>query len=447
MSPRVGREEAPRLGDELVMSRKERERVVAMRLVAEGRERLRDAAKRLGVSYRQVKRIWGRYRAEGAKGLVHRSRGRVSNRGIGKEEREAALGVYRERLEGFGPTLAAEKLTEWGVVEVDHETMRRWLMGAGLWARARRRGPHRRWRERKRRFGELVQMDGSHHDWFGSGQRACLMNLVDDATTTTLAGLETEETTEGAMRSLWAWIERYGIPQALYCDGKTVYVTDREPTVEEQLAGEVPLTAFGRVCQRLGIEIIRARSPQAKGRVERNHGVYQDRFVKELRVRGITTIEGANGLLQGGFVARLNEKFATAPASNDDAHRPVPEGLDLASVFVFEESRRVANDWTIRYRTRCYQITGPRETMPRPKATVTVQQRLDGSLHMLYRERELTFREVPLEARVKPKACTAAVEHPPQPLHRRVPSATHPWRRPFSRRAPNGPKRPCEATP
>lgn len=420
-----------------MMSLKERERLVGMRLVAEGRERLRDVARRLGVSYRQVKRIWGRYREEGARGLVHRSRGRVSNRGFGKEEREAALGVYRERLEGFGPTLATEKLAEWGVVEVDHETMRRWLMGAGLWARARRRGPHRRWRERKRQFGELVQMDGSHHDWFGSGHRACLMNLVDDATTTTLAGMEAEETTEGAMRSLWAWIKRYGIPRALYCDGKTVYVTDREPTVEEQLAGELPLTAFGRACRRLGIEIIRAHSPQAKGRVERSHGVYQDRLVKELRVRGITAIEGANALLQGGFVARLNAKFATAPASDEDAHRPVPHGLDLARVFVFEESRRVGNDWTIRYAKRYYQITGPNEAMPRPKATVTVQQRLDGSQHILYREHELSFREVPLEARVKPQARAAVVDHPSRPSHRHVPSATHPWRRAFSRRAPS----------
>jgi len=435
------------LGDELVMSRKERERLVEMEVVAQGQEKLREAARRLGMSYRQVKRVWKRYREEGARGLVHVSRGRASNRGFGEQEREAALAVYRERLEGFGPTLASEKLLEWGVVEVDHETMRRWLMKAGLWARVRRRGPHRQWRERKRRFGELVQMDGSHHDWFGTGHQTCLMNLVDDATTTTLAGMEAQETTAGAMRSLWAWIVRYGIPFALYCDGKTVYVTDREATAEEQLAGEVPLTAFGRVCRRLGIEIVRAHSPQAKGRVERSHGVYQDRLVKELRVRGIATIAGSNTLLQGGFVARLNEKFATAPASDEDAHRPVPGGLDLATVFVFEDSRRVANDWTIRYDNRYYQITGPKETMPRPKATVTVQRRLDGSLHILYRQREVTFREVPLEARVAPKTRAAALDDPSEPSRSSVPSATHPWRRAFSRNAPRWPNKTRPTTP
>ncbi len=435
------------MGDVVAMSRRERARLVEMELVAGGVQRLVEAAKRLGVSYRQVKRIWGRYKETGAAGLVHRSRGRRSNRARGEAVREVCISVYRERLVGFGPTLAAEKLSEWGVAEVDHETLRRWLTGAGLWARVRRRGEHRSWRERKRRFGELVQMDGSHHDWFGTGSHACLMNLVDDATTTTLGRMEAEETTEGAMRSLWAWITEYGVPVALYCDRKTVYVTDREATAEEQLAGEVPMTAFGRACHRLGIEIIQAHSPQAKGRVERSHGVYQDRLVKELRLQGVETIVGANELLEGGFVARLNEKFAQPPASDEDAHRPVPPGLDLASVFVFEDTRRVANDWTIRHENRYYQITGPKQVLPRPKARVTVQRRLDGSLHVLYRERELTFREVPLAARVKPRAQAGTTAHPPRPARSSSPAATHPWRRPFSRNAPRGTARTPAATP
>jgi hypothetical protein len=260
------------------------------------------------------------------------------------------------------------------------------------------------------------------------------MNFVDDATTTTLARMEAEETTEGAMRSLWGWIERYGVPLALYCDGKTVYVTGREPTVAEQLVGEPPLTAFGKACRRLGIEIVRAYSPQAKGRVERSHGVYQDRLVKELRLRGITTIEGANALLDGGFVARLNERFATTPAVAEDAHRPVPPGLDLATVFVFEESRCVANDWTVRYSNRYFQITGPQQGMPRPKARVTMQRRLDGSLHILYRGRELCFREVPPIARVKPTRPVPMAQTAPTRAPQR-PRPDHPWYRPFSPRA------------
>jgi hypothetical protein len=223
----------------------------------------------------------------------------------------------------------------------------------------------------------------------------------------------------------------------LYVDGKTVYVPDREATAEEQLAGEQPLTEFGKACRKLGIRLILAHSAPAKGRVERKHGVYQDRFVKELALRGITTIEEANALLEGGFVEELNRRFGREALEPQDAHRPVPEGLDLATVFVFEEGRTIANDWTIRYESRWYQITGPKQTMPRPKAKVTVQRRLDGSLHVLYRERELTFREVPLEARVRPKVRPVAVADPSRRARRSIPAPKHPWRRPFSRNAPS----------
>jgi len=402
--------------------------------VVEGRVTLRGAAEEVGLSYRQAKRVWRRYRVEGARGLVHASRGRPSNRGREERERSAIVGVYRERLGGFGPTLASEKLQEWGH-EVDHETLRRWLMGAGLWQRRRKRGPHRRWREPRRRFGELVQMDGSHHDWFGSGERCCLMHMVDDATGRSLARLEGEETTTAAMRLLWGWIERYGVPAALYVDGKTVYVTDREATAEEQLAGEEPLTEFGKACQKLGIRIVQAHSAPAKGRVERKHGVYQDRFVKELALRGITTVEGANAVLEGGFVEALNERFGREPLERQDAHRPVPEGFDLATVFVFEVRRTVANDWTIRHENHWYQITGPKELMPRPKAKVTVQRRLDGSLHILSRGHTLEYREISAAARVKPRpqerlgSQAVVVTQVP-----RQPAPDHPWRRPFSLR-------------
>jgi len=422
------------VGDDMRMSGKERARLVEMAKVAEGRQRLGEAAERLGISYRQAKRVWRRYQQGGAQGLLHAGRGRVSNRGYGAAVRARCIEVYRERLVTFGPTLASEKLAEWGVSEVGHETLRRWLIGAGMWTRARRRGPHRQWRARRARFGELVQVDGSHHDWFGTGAQACLMNLVDDATGTTLARMHAQETTEAAMRMLWGWIESYGVPLALYCDRKTVYITDREATAEEQLAGQEPMTAFGLACKKLGIAIIAANSPQAKGRVERNHGVYQDRLVKELRLRGISTIEGANELLDGGFVAQLNAKFAKAPVSPEDGHRPLTAGVELASVFAFEQTRCVANDWTIRYGTRWYQITGPKEGMPRPRAKVTVLRRLDGSLHLLYRGHPLTFREVPLEARVVPPRAEHREDPKPRASQPGRPRPDHPWTRPFSRR-------------
>lgn len=419
-----------------MMSEKERRRLVVMEQMVGGEVAEQDVAGWLGVSVRQVRRIKARYVRDGAAGLVHRSRGRRSNRGWAVGVREACLGVYRERLGGFGPTLAAEKLEEWGVAAVDHETMRRWLIADGQWQRRRKRGPHRQWRQRRARFGELVQVDGSHHDWFGTGEQRCLMNFVDDATGTTLGWMCEEETTAAAMQVLWTWIETYGIPQVLYCDRKTVYITDREPTAAEVLAGDEPLTAFGQACKKLGIRIMAAHSPQAKGRVERDHGVYQDRLVKELALRGITTVAGANTLLEGGFVAHLNVKFAKPPADRLDGHRPLTGDVELRDVFAFEETRSVANDWTIRYHNTWYQITGPKEGMPRPKATVMVRRRLDASVAILFKDRPLTFREVPVAARVVPPRVAASPPPPPTvPTPRPRPAADHPWNRPFSRRA------------
>jgi len=428
------------VGDVVAMSRKERARLVEMELVAGGKEKLVHAAKRLRVSYRQVKRMWRRFKAGGAGELVHRSRGRGSNRAKGEQVRQQCLSIYRELYEGFGPTLAAEKLCERGL-RVDHETLRRWLIKEGLWERARRTPKHRSWREPKEHFGELVQLDGSPHAWFGDDRRSCLLDMVDDATGTTLALMRDEETTEGAMQILWTWIERYGVPLALYTDGKNVYVSGREPTQEEQLRGERPLTAFGKACDTLGIEIIVAASPQAKGRVERKHGVYQDRLVKELALQSITTIEGANALLGSGFVDNLNRKFARSAASEVDFHRPIPEGMVLKDVFVFEEVRTVHNDWTVRWENRWYQITGPKRNLPPAKGKVSVQRRLDGSRRIVYREQAVIFHEIPKPDRMAP-------QQPAATTLRRVgqrPAADHPWRQHRRERPGRGTPVPTEA--
>ena len=239
-------------GGLLAMSQRERTRLVMMTRIEEKAMTIKEAAEVMGVSYRQGRRIYKRYVSEGDKGLVHRNRGRPSNRSKSCALKEIVLALYREQYWDFGPTLAAEMLEERDGYEVDHETLRRWLLAAGLWKRQRKRARHRQQRERKPHFGELVQMDGSHHRWFENrGNEECLMDLVDDATGKTLALLSEEETTAAAMKILWAWVERYGIPKAIYVDWKNVYVTQREPTVEEQLAGELPLTQFGRACRKL----------------------------------------------------------------------------------------------------------------------------------------------------------------------------------------------------
>ena len=424
------------MGGHLLMSAKERRRKVEFEGIVEGRMSIREVSQKLGLSYRQCRRSFKRYRQEGDRGLVHGNRGRRSNRARPAEFRQALLELYRERYEGFGPTLAAEKLAEDGY-ELDHETVRRWLIVDGQWRRRRKRAKHRARRPRKEHFGELVQMDGppaivvrrtgSHHEWFGPDQpRACLMNMVDDATGTTMALMAQQETTELAMRLLCSWIERHGIPKALYTDKKNVFVTDREPTIEEQLAGEKPMTAFGKACKRLGIEIIRAHSPQAKGRVERNHGVYQDRLVKELRLQGVTTVEGANKLLAEGFSEALNAKFEHRPASHTDFHRRVPKKLNLAEVFCWEETRSIQNDWTIRYNNRFYQIVKENRPRPRPKEKVLVRVLLDASIQILYRGKKLKYEPVAKPPPRKAEKVTPVAQLRPSAQWK--PGPEHPWR-------------------
>lgn len=254
------------------------------------------------------------------------------------------------------------------------------------------------------------------------------MNMVDDATSRRLGLLAPEETTQAAMQVLWQWIRQYGIPQALYVDRKNVFITDREPTVKEQLAGQKPLTAFGQACQKLGIELIPAYSPQAKGRVERHHGVDQDRLVKEFRLRDIRTLEAANGFLAKSYWKQINAKFSVLPSQPQDFHRPVPKALDLREIFCWEESRLVHNDWTLRYDSRCLQILRDNPCLPRAKEKVLVRQLLDGTLQLCYRDQKLRFQEVPSSPpQLRKEKAGRAVRAHTKP----IPAPDHPWRRPL----------------
>jgi len=389
------------LKEGIVMTKAERKRLIVMNRLVRGELRVVDASVILGVSYRQCQRIWKRYVEEGDSGIVHRSRGTDSNHKIADPVRELILSKYGEKYEGFGPTLASEKLEEEDGLKVDHETLRRWLIAEGMWKRRRKRKPYRKRRDRREHFGEFVQLDGSHHDWFESREkRCCLMNMVDDATGISYSLMGEEETTEAAMRLLWGWIERYGIPMSLYCDKKTVYRSNREPTIDEQLEGKEPRTAFGLACEKLGIEIILANSPQAKGRVERNHGVYQDRLVKELRLKGIHTIEETNFILKNGFVDKLNAKFAVRPASEEDYHVALEKDQDLRPIFCFEAVRNVSHDWVVQNNNRLYQIDKDNNPLPRPDSKVTVCEWLDGSVHILFKDKELDFEEITLKKKM-----------------------------------------------
>lgn len=394
---------------------------------------LKAAAVLMDVSYRQAKRLLQRYRASGAKGLKHRGVGRRSNRAAPARQRARVLALIRGKYSGrvgerFGPTLAAEHLASEDGITVDHETLRRWMLTAGLWSRARKRSPHRRRRERMAHRGELLQLDGSFHPWLeGRGEPACLLTLVDDATGTTLGQFSAQETTWAAVGVLRLWLTQYGVPRALYTDWKNVYV--RPPNAEERETGAAPLTQFGRMCAALGIQIIPASSPQAKGRIERNHGTHQDRLVKKLRRHGIRDLAAANAFLASHYWADHNARFAQPPTAADDFHVRVPPRVKLAEVFRLETRRVVANDWVVRYHNRLFQLER-RSPLPPARSTVLIYEAEAGDITIRYRGALVRFTELK-SPRVAPP--TPRVVSPPSApsaaKHSSVPCADHPWRR------------------
>jgi transposase len=411
------------------MSAKELRRVEVLARVVHGELRLRHAAELLHVSYRQAKRLSRRYRQAGPAGLRHGSAGR-SNRGKPPAWRQHVLDLVREKYSGsveerFGPTLAAEHLAEEDGLRIHRETLRRWMLAAALWGRVRGKPrAHRQRRERKEHFGELVQLDGSFHTWFERrGPRGCLMNMVDDATGVTRAWIGEAETTWAAVHVLRGWIENYGLPLALYTDWKNVYKV--EPTAQQELRGEAPLTQFGRMCARLGIGIIAANSPQAKGRVERKNGVHQDRFVKKLRRKGIASYAGANVYLEEYLLA-LNTRFGRIPAQPQNYHRATPSGEELDATFRLETKRSVSNDWVARYQGRYLQLLpASRRYAPR-KAAVLVLESEEGKLEVQYRGEAIAHREIP--APVRPENPHAPIHVPySRPRYRHGPE--HPYKR------------------
>jgi hypothetical protein len=426
------------------MSEKEVRRAGVMARVKTGELRLTAASEMLRIGYRQAKRLWKRYRAEGSKGLVHRSAGRRSSRAKPDKFRKKVLGLVRAKYSGdaerrFGPTLAAEHLSEDDGLEVNAETLRLWMLEEGLWNRRRKRKEHRKRRERKKHFGELVQLDGSFHEWFEeSGVRPCLMNMVDDATGVTLSQFHEQETIWAAVDMLRAWIEQYGVPRRLYTDWKTVYL--REPTEEEKLSGKAPLTQFGRMCARLGIEIIGASSPQAKGRVERNNGVHQDRLVKKMRVKGIKTSEEANRYLREQYLSEHNRRFAQEPAEPEDYHLKTPSRRKLDDIFRLEEERVISNDWVVHYNNRLLQIGRQSRHAP-ARSRVVVAEARDGSLRIYYGGGTVEWNEI-LSLSTKKITSQAAPAGRATEVHKKlyIPAADHPWRQAYlpERRAAAG---------
>jgi transposase len=393
--------------------------------VKAGELRVKDAAELLRVSYRQAKRLWKRYRAGGTASLKHGNAGRISNRRRPEKERKKILRKVQEKYNGFGPTLSAEHLASEDQLEVHPETLRRWMLEEGLWRRSRKRKQHRKRRERRAHFGELVQMDGSFHEWYQErAGKACLMNMVDDATSTVEVLLGEGETIWAAARVLRQWIGKYGVPLALYTDWKNVYV--REPTEKELLYGKVPVTQFGRMCQKLDIRIIAANSPQAKGRVERGNGTHQDRLIKKMGRKKIRTHQAANRFLQEEYLVHHNARFAREPAEPQDYHRKPPAARELEQVFCLETERSISNDWVVRYENRYFQLERTSDYPPR-QAKVTVCEWEDGRTEIRYKGKARPHHEI--EPPQPKQVAIRLVDKPPKPSGWKPP-ADHPWKKP-----------------
>jgi len=406
--------------DLLMMKPREIKRLHLIHQALEKKINQRQAAELAGLSSRQMRRLMKRIEQEGDRGILHRKRGQPSNRRLAERVKQKVLHLYQQHYGDFGPTLASEKLRERHRLNVHAETLRLWLRQSQLPYPQRKARPHRQWRPRRRCFGTLVQMDGSHHDWLeGRGPKLVLMGSIDDATNTVAGRFYDHEGTVPALDSFRRWVERYGIPASVYLDKHTTYRSPQRPSLEEQLQGlERSQSQFERAMSELGVEVIHAHSPAAKGRIERLFGTLQDRLVKEMRLARVASLAQANRFLEH-YLPRYNQRFRVEPAQPADLHRRLPARLDLNGVLCLKTQRRLNSDSTVIHQSKVYLVEQRVQAQ-----TVMVEQRLDGSLHLCHQGRSLRYREVPARPR-KAQTLDSAI----QPKQKRFrPAADHPWR-------------------
>jgi Helix-turn-helix domain len=420
----------------LALNQRERDRLKELHAVRRGRQSVGEAARHLGLSRRQTRRLLRRVEREGDRGVVHRLRGRRSNRAIPDKMRQRALGLLsRGEYHDFAPTLAAEHLERIGV-RVSRETVRGWQIEAGLWRSRRQRVQVVHvWRERRAAFGELVLMDTSDHDWLeGRGPRPYLVAMIDDATSRLWGRFTATDSTAENLRTLRGWLERYGRPLALYTDKNSIFQTARSA---DQLHrdGPAPPTHFAEALAELGIEWIPAHSPQAKGRVERAFQTLQDRLLKEMRVAQVGSLEQADRFLREQFIPFWNQRFAKPARSPHDTHRALGS-LGLDSVLCHRFDRLVTADYTLSLNGQRWALAKTHVLPGLRKSRVLVEQRLDGSCWVRYRGKHLPLHALPpapvaaSPSGLRPPGLAAKPRLPPP---RPKPCADHPWRRPFSR--------------
>ena len=408
----------------LTMSNRELTRLEVMQRLKDKRLRQKEAARMLGISTRQVKRLWQAYRKRGAKGLVSQRRGKPSNNRLEAGVKQQALDMIKEKYEDFGPTLAHEKLTEVHKLQISRESVRRMMIEEGLWKPKRaKKPPVHQMRERRACFGELVQIDGSDHDWFeGRGPRCSLLVLIDDATGQLMElWFVAHESFFGYCEAVRHYFERCGKPVAFYSDKHGIFRVNNEQTVGLGSG----MTQFGRAMQELDIQIICANSPQAKGRVERANQTLQDRLVKELRLRGISDMDSANAYLPE-FREDFNRRFAVAPRSTHDAHRPLLKTENLEVILTRQKTGLLSKNLTVQANKIIYQIQSDRPDYTLRHAQVTVCENAKGEVTILYKNKPLSYtlyHKPPRQAEVVDTKTLDYQIKTPKP-----PAPDHPWR-------------------
>jgi transposase len=428
--------------ERIELSARERERLKVLHEVEQKHLRQMDAARRLRLSDRQVRRLLERLRDAGDGGLVHRLRGRPSNRKIPEDIEQRSLRRLRlPAYQGFGPTLAAEHLARHGLA-VSRETLRKWMHAAGLRVSRRQHvKPVHVWRPRRAAFGELVMMDSSPYRWLEERGPACqLIALIDDASSRAWGRFARQDSSEENLRTLGGWLQRYGRPLALYTDKNGLFVTSRPVQWQEQLHDTPPRTQFGRALAELDIEWIAAHSPQAKGRIERLFKTLQDRLVKEMRVAGIATLEQANRFLEITFWPHWNQRFTVPPAQRSNAHRSLQREQRLEQILSVRAARIVASDHTVSWQGQRWGLRREDVCAGLRGARAEIERRLDGTHWLRFRGRYWPLNPCPQAARpaspsgLRPPGLADPTPKPQTKSKTKyIPPPHHPWRRPWKR--------------
>jgi len=406
--------------DIIMLTHEELKRLHIIHKALDGKIKQIEAAEILFLSDRQIRRLLVRVREEGDAGIAHKSRGKESNRRLPEKIRKKIIKLYRQKYNGFGPTLLSEKLIEEEKIKISDETLRLWLIETGDIKKRRKHKRHRRWRERKAYYGEMLQIDGSHHHWLEErGSEIVLMGCIDDATNKIFGRFYEYEGTMPAMDCFKRYVGLYGLPMSVYIDKHTTYKSYAKPTIEDDLLGRKPLSQFERAMEELGVEVIHANSPQAKGRIERLFKTLQDRLVKEMRLKEIKTIGEANLFLEG-YIKRHNERFSIEAQEKEDMHRHLPKEFDLDGVLCIKTKHALRNDFTVAHNRKLYQILEPANTKD-----VIVEERINGSIHITHKNRALGFKEI----YSRPNKEKEKHQKPFKVRKKYIPPKNHPWRK------------------